>query len=193
MKTYYRLVDEIAIPMRWHLGWAELADRTEPQLRSGLRFESSEIPSIPVTSAGHILDFSITSFAVPVVTKQLADAVSATAGADVQCVPVSISGQSGMVVLNSLRVVRCVDESRSEFTKWTEHDHRADLAGQYRSLSKLVLDATSIPANARFFRIEGSLVELIVSEDVKATMESVGCFGAKFIELETSAPTSIAR
>ena len=43
-----------------------------------------------------------------------------------------------MVVLNSLRVLRCIDEERSEFVKWTKQDHRADLAGQYRQITKLV-------------------------------------------------------
>jgi hypothetical protein len=88
-----------------------------------------------------------------------------------------------MVVLNSLRVVRCLDEGRSEFIKWTEDDHRADLAGQYRQVTKLVLERSAIPVDAHFFRIDGWLVALVVSEVVKDAMERVGCFGAKFIEV----------
>jgi ACT domain-containing protein len=93
-----------------------------------------------------------------------------------------------MVVLNVLRVVHCVDEARSEFLKWTMNDHRSDLAGQYRQISKLVLDAGALPSDAHFFRIESWLVGLVVSSDLKDAMESVGCVGAKFKELRVSAP-----
>lgn len=190
MTRYFRLLDDVTIPKRWHLGSAALSDGTEPRLRVGLRFDSSEAPGIPVTHAGRVLDFSLTSFAVPVATKKLADTVRAVAGSDVQCIPVGVAGQAGMVVLNSVRVIRCLDEKESEFIKWTKDDHRPDLAGQYRQITRLVLDAAAIPEDAQFFRIEGSLVELVVSEDVKEAMESVGCQGAKFIELPTSGSRS---
>ncbi|HTN87244.1 MAG TPA: DUF1629 domain-containing protein [Sorangium sp.] len=114
------------------------------------------------------------------------------AGADVQPIPVNIAGQPGMFVLNTLRTLRCVDELHSEFIKWTKQDHRADLAGQYRQITKLVLDEAKIPRDAQIFRIEGSLVELIVSAAVKDAMERVGCLGAKFIELQTSGTRSHA-
>lgn len=78
-----------------------------------------------------------------------------------------------------------LDEARSEFIKWTEHDHRADLAGEFRQVTKLVLARDTIPDDAHFFRIAGWEVALIVSEEVKSAMERVGCFGAEFIELET--------
>jgi hypothetical protein len=91
-----------------------------------------------------------------------------------------------MVALNSLRVVRCLDEQYSEFLKWTKEDHRADLAGQYRQVTKLALRASAIPADAHFFRIEGWTVALVVSELVKTAMESVGCLGAKFIEISAT-------
>ncbi len=86
-------------------------------------------------------------------------------------------------MLNAVRVIRCLDEKRSEFIKWTEHDHRADLAGKYRQVTKLVLIPGAIPPDAHIFRVDGWEVALIVSEVVKVAMESVGCFGAKFTEL----------
>jgi hypothetical protein len=190
MIRYFKLQDDLTIPHRWHLGWASLADDSEPRLRVGLRFDSSEVPKIPVNHAGRALDFSLTSFGVPVATKALSDVVRVAAGSDVQCVPVEIAGQVCMVVLNSVRVVRCLDEKASEFIKWAKQDHRADLAGQYRQITRLVLDTAMIPADARFFRMEGWPVQLVVSADVKEAMEAVGCFGAKFIELPTTGPGS---
>ncbi|HSN99214.1 MAG TPA: hypothetical protein VLS89_13055 [Candidatus Nanopelagicales bacterium] len=185
MRRYFRLLDDVTVPKRWHLGAAALPDGTEPRLRAGIRFASSAIPSIPVTRAGRALEFTLTSFAVPVITKKLAEAVNVAAGDDVQLIEVKVSGQAGMVVLNSLLVLRCVDEGRSEFVKWTKQDHRADLAGQYRQITKLVLDAAAIPPDVHVFRIAGSLVELVISETVKEAMERVGCLGAKFVELQT--------
>lgn len=185
MTRYFELFDDVAIPNRWHLGSVTLSDGAEPRLRVGISFDLNEVPSIPVTHAGRVLDFSLTSFAVPVATKKLADAVSGVAGGDVQLIPVCIGTQQEMVVLNALRVVRCLDETRSEFVKWTKQDHRPDLAGQYRQITRLVLDGAAIPPDAQVFRIDGSLVELVVSEHVKEAMETVGCLGAKFIELPT--------
>lgn len=185
MTTYFRLLDEVTIPKRWHLGLATLSDGTEPCFVTGTHFKSSEAPRIPITHPGRALDFSLTSFAVPVVTSKLADAVEASAWSDVECIPAQVGGQLAMVVLNSVRLLRCLDERRSEFIKWTANDHRSDLAGQYRQITRLVLAATKVPSDARFFRIEGSFVELVVADDVRRAMESAGCFGARFIELPT--------
>jgi hypothetical protein len=186
MKRYFRLIDDIGIPKRWHLGAATLADGTEPRLRAGIRFEFPETPSVAVTHEGCALDFTLTSFAVPLVNRRLTEALIAVAGADVQSVPVSVVGHDRLTVLNALRILRCLDEDRSEFLKWTKQDHRADLAGQYRQITKLVLDDGVIPHDVHLFRIEGSLVELVASEAVKDAMEQTGCLGAKFVELQIS-------
>ncbi|MGE0143796.1 MAG: DUF1629 domain-containing protein [Planctomycetota bacterium] len=186
MSRYFRLSDDVAIPNRWHLGAASLSDGTEPRLRAGIRFDSTEVPRIPVTHAGRVLEFSLTSFAVPVATEKLSRAMSVVAGSDIQPIQVFIGKQTDMLVLNVLRVVRCLDETRSEFLKWTKQDHRPDLAGQYRQITRLILDAASIPPDAHSFRIDGSLIEIVVSEQLKEAMESVGCLGATFIELSLS-------
>lgn len=69
--------------------------------------------------------------------------------------------------------------------KWTKEDHRADPAGEYRQVTKLFLAPDRIPSGAHFFRIDGWLVAVIVSDAVKDAMERVGCKGAKFIALPT--------
>ncbi len=188
MTRYFQLRDDVTVPSRWHLGFATLPDGSEPLLDAGIRLDWSGRPVVPVTHPGRVLDFSLTSFGVPVATQALADAVSAIAGSEVQRVPVEINGQAGMVVLNAVRVIRCIDEARSEFLKWAAQDHRADLAGQYRQVTRLVLDRTAVPSDAHFSRIDGWHVALIVSDAVKDAMERVGCTGAKFIALESDAP-----
>ena len=90
-----------------------------------------------------------------------------------------IGGQSGIVVLNAARVIRCVDEQRSEFVEWTEPDERSDKLGKHQSISELVLVRSRIPIDAHFFRIKDWTVALIVSEVVKNAMERIGCCGAE--------------
>jgi len=184
---YFDLVDDMSMRMRgrWYIGEVLLPDGTEPELRGGIRLDDPRPLHASITHIGYVLEWCHTSFGVPIATKALADAIRSVVGPDVQCIPVTIGGQSGMMVLNALRVIRCVDEQRSEFQKFTEDDSvRPDLAGQYRSVSKLVLDKSAIPPDAHFFRIKDSWIELIVSEVVKNAMERVGCYGAEFVELE---------
>lgn len=183
MTRYYRLSDDLTIPERWHLGVAVLPDGNQPRFCRGLHFESSLVPVIPVSQQGRALDFSLTSFAVPVATPRLAHDIKRIASADVQLVGAHVVGHGDKVILNSVRIVRCLDEQNSEFLKWTVNDHRSDLAGQYRSITKLVLNTAAIPSDAAFFRIDGSFVVLVVRQDVKEAMEASGCLGASFEKL----------
>lgn len=179
---YFDLSDDVMIPTRWHLGDVTTREGDEPRLRAGLPCGSTALHTT-VSHAGRELEFCITSFAVPVARSSLATAIEAVGGDDVQRLPLYIPDHDGFEVVNALRVIKCLDESRSEFTKWTANDHRADLAGQYRMVTNLRVLGDAIPDNAHVFRIEGWLVALIVSESVKVTMEKAGCFGAKFVEV----------
>lgn len=183
---YFELRDDMSERMRsrWHVGELLLPDGTEPLLTSGIRLEDSRQLSATVTHAGYTLEFCLTSFAVPIATKALAEAIKRTAPLDVQCIPAMIAGQAGMVVLNVTRLIQCVDEQRSEFEKWTERHGRPDKLGKFYYISKLILTRNAIPHDAHFFRIADWDVALVVSEVVKDAMERVGCYGAEFRELE---------
>ncbi len=180
---YFKLFDDMTVANRWHLGLATGDDGSEPQLWDGLRLHPVPHLVVPVTHAGRVLDFSLTSFAVPVATSEIAAEVARIAGPDLQIVPIEIHGHPEMVALNAVRLIKCLDEASSEFMKWTKEDHRADLAGSYRQVTKLVLDADAVPPDAHFFRIKGWEIALIVSETVKHAMERVGCLGAEFIDV----------
>jgi hypothetical protein len=181
---YFRLFDDVNVPARWHLGEIfeqggnlslELQDGTPAHCRFPLRVE--------ITHPGIALDFCLTSFAVPVATTKLGVVIASIAGLDLQRLPLEIRGHEGLEVLNSTRVIKCLDEKRSEFMKWTDKDHRADLAGQYRMVTKLKIDSRELPTDAHFFRIEGWRIALIVSEQVKIAMEICGCRGAAFQDI----------
>lgn len=120
---------------------------------------------------------------MPVVRGVLASAIEVVADGDVQRLPLFIPGHDGLEVVNVLRVIKCLDERRSEFTKWTVNDHRSDLAGQYRQVTRLKVHGGSVASDAHVFRIEGWLVGLVVSEAVKESMERTGCLGATFVDV----------
>jgi len=182
MMRYFELRDDMLIAKRWHLGEVVASSGDEPRLRVGISFDAGEQPlKVEVGQVGKALEYSSTSFAVPIARLSLGEAIEQVAAGDVQRIPVNMPGYHDFEVLNSVRVVRCLDENRSEFTKWTKNDHRAHLAGQYRMVTRLKIMSEHVPADAHFFRVEGWLVALIVSEKVKEAMERVGCLGAKFV------------
>ncbi len=184
---YFLLDDDMSGRQRarWHVGEVFLPDGTEPWLSGGILLRDPRPLHAYVTHMGHVLDFCTTSFGVPIATQELANVIAALAVFDVQTIPVTISNQTGIVVLNSVRVIECVDEPRSKFEKYAPNDPvRPDKAGDYRYFEKLVLARQAVPHDAHFFRIKGYLIHIIVSETVKNAMERVGCYGAKFTELE---------
>lgn len=178
---YYELLEDVNIPGRWHLG--EIINRVDGstvQLLSGARMDKPVSLEAEITHPGKPLDYDSTAFGNPIARKPLAQALAAMAGNDLQLLPVSIAGYKDFEILNIVRVVRCLDEQKSEFIKWTEHDHRADKAGQYRMVTNLTVDPSQIPADAQIFRIAGWRITIIVSEKTKALMERSLCLGAKF-------------
>lgn len=184
---YFELKDDMADRMRhrWHIGEVLLPNGEEPWLTGGIWQNDLHGLCANVHHVGQVLECCHTTFGVPLATRDLANAICAIADGDVQIIPVTISNQVGMMVLNAIRVIACVDETSSRFEKYTNTDPvRPDKAGDYRTFEKLVLARSLIPADAHFFRVKGYLIQLIVSETVKNAMERVGCYGAEFTELE---------
>ena len=179
---YFELLDDMTVPGRWHLSSIHTTDGGEPRLRGGIGC-SDESLRTEVSHPGVELDFCLTSFAVPVARCPLAAAMETVADGDVQRLPIFIPDHEGFEVVNVLRVIKCLDETRSEFIKWTVNDHRSDLAGQYRQVTRLKVRGEVIPSDVHVFRIEGWLVGLVVSEMVRQAMEKTGCLGAKFVEV----------
>jgi len=182
MMRYFKLTLDFEVQGGRVLGEIHAQDGVEPALDAGRRFDGPGPLVAEVCREGRATAFTVSAFNAPVASVRLANAMSAVAGSDVQCIPIMIPGQIGtMRVLNALRVVRCIDEMRSEFCKFTvDDDVRPDLAGQYSSVPLLIVDPRLIPPDAHFFRVEDFKVVLLVSEHVKDAMERVGCVGATF-------------
>lgn len=179
---YYELSDDVHAPGRWHLGEVVSSENIHPDFIRGEPIEWSSTPSlnIVIDQPGIPLSFCLTSFAVPVATAALDSAMRALAGEAIQSIPVKIASDRGFRILNVVRTVECLDETRSRFIRWTANDHRADLAGSYRMVDPLRIDESKIPKGTHIFRVEGWAVALIVSHELRAVMELAGCFGAKF-------------
>lgn len=181
---YFRLMDDVHVAGRWHLGEVTMSGAgVAPDFLAASAAPSGAPVAVAVTHAGRSLDFCLTSFGIPVARRELLEAVASIAGDDLQLVPLIVDGDSSFVILHARRLVACLDERRSEFVKWTDRDHRADLAGSYRMVTKLFVDTQRIPANVQIFRIDGWSIALIVSHTVKDVMEAAGCVGAKFEEV----------
>jgi len=183
---FFRLDDDVHVPGRWHIGDVRASSDPVPDLLSTRRLPADIALSAPVSHRGRALDFCLTSFAVPVAKRALADVIKAAAGvADFQVVPIIIVGQpvDGFAIPHCLRTVECLDETRADFTKWTSEDDRAERVGQYRMVVDLAIDTKKVPPDVHFFRVWGWEVALIVSQAIKEVMERTGCLGAKFYEV----------
>jgi hypothetical protein len=183
LTRYYRLRDTV-IHGRWHLGVITAPDGTEPWLLEGASYDGPTPLSARIHHAGRVLDYCQTSYAVPVCRPELAAAIQAVAGADLQQLRLRVDGDDiDMVALNATRSIRCLDESASVFTKWTADGPRPDLVGDYREVLRFTVDPSAIPPNAHFFRLGGFEPVLIVSAAVKDAMEALPHEGAEFHEL----------
>jgi hypothetical protein len=158
-------------------------DGTEIDPREFMRARAySEIrpAALRITNPGRELAFSLGAFDMPVVSAKVAAILRITCPAEFELFSVDIQGaRDSYSILNVLRAFDCVDEARSEFTRWQPGDHRPDLVGHYHSLSKVRIDATRT-ADAQIFRIEDWTIDLIVSSELKESLSEVPQLGIVF-------------
>jgi hypothetical protein len=102
---------------------------------------------------------------------------------DVQLIPADIEGQPDQyLILVATRLIRCIDEEASEVSFWTPEHGVPEKVGQYMGVDRLRIDKAKV-GNAKVFRPEGWEVVLIVSEEIKDTIERMGTTGARFEEV----------
>jgi hypothetical protein len=171
---FYRVLDAVEHPGRWHLrapvtAAGEAVDPWQftqarplhdlPPLRVSVRY-----PGVP-------LSFTFAGFDIPVVSQEV-QAALAGVGA-LQWVGVEVGDAPGAsdeyLILNVLQKARCLDETRSQFTRWMPHDGRPDRMGSYRMVTQLAIDPERAPGDV--FRVDGWEVALIVSDAVRSALE----------------------
>ncbi len=130
-----------------------------------------------VTQNGPPLPFSFAGFDVPIVNQQVAAIIAEEAPGQVQLAPLEIKHTDGEVdsgyrIIVATKTLRCVDERRSEFTKWRFDDIRPDRVGEYRMITKLRLDTSLIPRDLKIFRIWGWKQALIVAAPLAESLRN---------------------
>ena len=184
---FFQLLEDLHIPKRWHLHWPRTASGEVFDIPYDIELARRNPLVIELQKDGEVLDFCYAGGNVPVVRSHLARAMMKMLQDQAFLAPVTISGKPSteVQVLIEERELNCVDESRSEFIKWRPGDHRQDLVGSYRSLSKIALDESQIPSQLHMFRIKGWSMAHIVSAKLREQMIDSGCWGARFREIES--------
>jgi hypothetical protein len=135
---------------------------------------------VPVYKAGRVLAFNLAAFDMPVVSGGVAEALSRIAPHDVQMFSVEVDGmQERYHIVNALRSFDCLDEARSEFTRWKEEDGEADRIGQYHTIATIRIDPART-GNHHIFRIKNWHVALLVSGAVKDKLAPIPGLGIVF-------------
>jgi hypothetical protein len=185
---YFDLFDDMSIPGRWALRSPvdERGQRIDPwQFDEGRPLSMKGPLTLPLARPGRALDFTSTGHAVPIVSEKVADLLRRLdLLKQAQLLPARVEGQSGpFFILNVLRVIRCIDDARCrEVRHWTPEDGQPEKVGEYRVVSGLRIDASTV-GDAHIFRPWGWRVAIIISGHLKQAMEQQGVTGADYTEV----------
>ena len=187
---YFRLLDEVSKPRnRWFLKSLNVVDENKISVWSFVSPMPVKLPNfeklrVSVRKEGKPLDFTFADFEVLIVNDTV---VSLLSEKDCQLIPVEVDNLHNdhtYFILVLLNTVDCLDENRSVFEKWQADDTtRPDLAGNYKGIYKLFVNATKITLHTSIFRLAKSDNVIIVNEELKKTFESNRITGVKFQEI----------
>jgi hypothetical protein len=121
-----------------------------------------------------------------VATRALCSLLERTAPNEIECFPIAIPGaKASYAILNVVSKVDCLDEKASETVKWIASDGRPDKIGQYRSVSRLIIDPNRAIGH-QVFRIARWEIALIVSNTIKCALEQHEHLGVVFQRVDQS-------
>lgn len=180
MNRYFELDEDLYIKGRWYLdGPTDDDQRDEREFTYGTALELRGPLLAPIHTRGMALDFTLTLSQAPVLSKRFSDAIRSLVRGHAQLFPVCIEGYHGFEVMNTTELVACIDESRSDFTKWTAESARPDRAGEYHYVRVLRLNTNQIPSHLHAFRILHYTGPLIVSQAFVDTILPLNPIGPK--------------
>lgn len=153
------------------------------EFTEGRRYIGPMPATVHLRQEGSSPAFTFGGFDLPVVSDRVVTALSALCPNDIQCLPVSVGlFATGFQILNVIATADCLDEARSSFEKWTPSHNRPDRVGDYRLVVALKVDPNRTQ-NRHMFRIRGWHIALVVSEEVKNTLEAIDNLGVVFEEV----------
>ena len=188
MTRYFRLVDDKSVPERWSLRNPVDAkgNKINPwQFEAGRTLDIQERLFFPMSVQGRPLDFTEAGFAIPVIHERVKTLLERLSMPEVQFIPAEVESQpESYFVLNPTRLIPCLDEASCErVVRWGPEDGRPERIGEYRVVDGLRIDPTKV-GGACIFRIWGWPM-LIVSGDIKETLEREAVTGTEFIEVSS--------
>ncbi len=183
---FFEMQDNVEIPHRWFLGSPRDSSGTAVNPEIFRLTQTIRIPeplTIWIRRQGAPLDITFADFDMPVVTSRVLAILRDIAPRSFESIEIFVEGQNEQhQVLNLLEVRYCLDESRSEFVKWTPSDHRSDLSGQYRMITKYRIDPT-LAEGVDIFRLGGFKIKIIVSEKIQKAFVSEKISGVRFLQV----------
>jgi len=180
MSNDFFMIDETAMPPgRWFPG-----DYRSTDFQDRKRLDQLEpckgVFTIDPGDGGRALDFSLTAFGLPIASVPLAEAIAKVAGNDIHLVPAQIKGYGEYRFIQCLKVLDCVEESRSEFQTFNEDAPSPSRRGEYSDFSRLVVDPARIPPGTNMFLLARWRVRPIVSGALKKVLDQSGDLGVNF-------------
>jgi len=180
---FYRLLADPSATSRWYLkapmdpSGNEVDPRTFTQ---GVVVRSFPPLIIPLRRSGEAVDFNFCDFDMIVTPAKLNAKLNELVGPAVQRIPATVNARGDQFeILNVCELVDCIDEAKSEFSKWMKTDGRPDKVGEFRMILKLRIDPTAA-AGHHIFRVGGWPIALVASEQVKNLFEANRVTGLKY-------------
>ena len=194
-RRFFQLTEDVDVPGRWELDAP--VDSTGQELGTWLFLGGEPVElegplQVAVVQPSKPLDFSLADGgSLPIVHSKVADILARMAPQDVQLLAVKVESRpEPYFLVNVTRIEKCIDDEASEeVVYWTPKDGLPEKIGTYFSVSGMRIDPTKV-GDARVFRTWGWHIALIVSEDLKQALESLGATGMKFVEVTGSGPTA---
>jgi hypothetical protein len=181
---YFRIrADDQRFPDKWFLGEPLTAGGEDLDAREftyGQPYTGTAPADVPVNYLGTLVQFNLGAFDMPVVSEAVAALLRQTAPDDCEWFPVTIgSGLPGYLIMNAVFREACLDERRSRLERYTPEHGDPDKVGRYRMMYHLMIDPVRTH-NRHVFRVEGWIVQLIVSERIKDAIETIHDLGIEF-------------
>ena len=184
---YFRVVVDPTEVRRWYLDEPTTSDGQHIDARQFVRGVAYVGPMpchVPVQVPGEPLAVNLAAFDMPVFSREAAQIAEQIAPDEIERFPVLVDlRDGGYEIVNVKCSAACLDEHQSEVMRWHATNGRPDKAGQYRMVTKLMID----PARAGgldIFRIRGWEIALIVSDRLRRALCGVPRLGVSFLPVE---------
>lgn len=184
MTNFYRIVEDPRPFARWLIN--EPVDMhgivvSAWNFRRGEPYRAERPLVMPLYTPGPQLDFNFSVLEAVVTSADLNAEMESRFRIRAQRIAVTVeSTDTRFEILNVLDHLRCIDERRSEFTKWGENDGRPDKVGQYRMFSLIRINPAAV-MGYHLFRIHEWPIALIASAQLKQFLEKRRVTGIDFV------------